>query len=77
VARQETVALPEPLVILAGIAAPQVRPGGTELVRLTVPAKPFRALMVIVEFAETPTLTGAGGVALIVKSVKLKTAVAL
>jgi hypothetical protein len=45
-------------------------------VRLTTPAKPFSAVTVIVEVAETPTLTAAGEDAAIVKSTKLKVALA-
>ena len=45
--------------------------------RLTVPVKPFRAVTVIVEVAETPALTAAGDVAVILKSVTVKVAVAL
>ena len=76
VARQETVALPDPLAMIEGATAPQVRPSGTMSVSVTFPVKPFSALMVAVEFPKMPALTGAGEVALIVKSVKLKMAVA-
>jgi len=43
----------------------------------TVPVNPFTAATVIVEVAETPALTAAGDVALTVKSVTVKVAVAL
>jgi len=71
----ETVAVPE-LVTLAGVIAPQVRLAGTVSVRLTVPVKPFTAATVIVEVAEVPTVTEAGDVADIVKSVTVNVAVA-
>ena len=72
---QATVAVPE-LVTLPGVIAPQVRFAGTVSVRATVPVKPFTAVMVIVEVAETPALTAAGEVADTVKSVTVKVAVA-
>jgi hypothetical protein len=75
VARHETVALPEP-PMLGGVTAPHVRPVGTISARVTFPAKPFSAPIVTVEFAKTPALTGPGDVALIVKSVTVKIAVA-
>ena len=62
---------------LAGVIAPQDRPEGTVSLRVVVPLKPFRAPMVMVEFAEMPALTGAGEEALTVKSVKVKMAVAV
>jgi hypothetical protein len=71
----ETVAVPE-LVTLVGVIAPQVRLAGTVSVRLTVPVNPFTAVTVIVEVAEVPTVTAAGEVAEIVKSVTVKVAVA-
>ncbi len=55
----ETVAVPEP-VTLAGVIAPQVRPAGGVSVRLVTPAKPFRAVIVIVEVADEPAFTAAG-----------------
>ncbi len=72
---QETVAVPEP-VTLVGVMAPQVRPAGGVSVRLTTPAKPFTAVIVMVEVAEDPALTAAGEDAAIVKSTKLNVAVA-
>ncbi len=61
-ALQETVAVPEP-VMLPGVIAPQVKPAGTESVRTTTPEKPFTAETVMVEDAETPAFTAAGDVA--------------
>jgi hypothetical protein len=72
---QETVAVPE-LVTLAGLISPQVNPDGRVSVRLTVPLKWLTAATVIVEVAETPELTAAGDVAVIVKSVTMNVAVA-
>ena len=48
---QATVAVPEP-VTLVGLIAPQVRPAGGVSVRLTTPANPFNAVIVIVEVAD-------------------------
>ena len=59
-----------------GVIAPQVRLTGTVSVRLTVPVKPFTAVIVIVEVADTSAFTAAGDVAEIVKSVIAKVAVA-
>jgi hypothetical protein len=71
---QETVTVPE-LVTLVELMAPQVRPEGTVSVRLTVPVNPLRAVTVIVDVAEVPTVTAVGEVAAIVKSVTAKVAV--
>ena len=71
---QETVAVPEP-VTLVGVIAPQVRLAGTVSVRLTVPANPLSAVIVMVEVAEVPTVTAAGEDAAIVKSRTVKVAV--
>ena len=73
---QETVAVPEP-VMLVGLIAPQVRPDGTVSVRLTMPAKPFSAVTVMVEVAEVLMTTEAGEDAAIVKSRTVKIAVAV
>jgi hypothetical protein len=73
---QVSVAVPE-FVMVLGVIAPQVRPAGTVSVRLTVPAKPFTAVTVIVEVSEPPTGTEAGEVAAIVKSVTVNVAVVL
>lgn len=74
-ALQETVAEPEP-VTLVGVTAPQVRPAGTVSVRETTPANPFTPATVKVDAADWPTLTAAGEDAAMVKSTKLKVAVA-
>jgi len=50
---QDTVAVPEPVRLL-GVMAPQFSPDGTASVRVTVPAKPFCPVMVIVELADCP-----------------------
>ena len=71
---QARVAVPAP-VILAGVIAPQVNPAGIVSVKVTVPAKPFRPVIVIVDVAEDPVVAE-GDVALIVKSTKLNVAVA-
>ena len=62
---------------LDGVMAPQVKPAGTVSVRATVPANPFTAPTVIVETADVPAFTAAGEVAAIVKSTKLRVAVAV
>ena len=71
----ETVAVPDP-VTLVGVIAPQVRPVAGVSVRLTTPAKPLRAVTVIVDVADWPAFTAAGEDAAIVKSTKLNVAVA-
>jgi hypothetical protein len=76
VALHETAAVPNPAT-LVGVMVPQVSPDGTLSIRLTSPAKWFRAVTIIVEVAELPALTGAGEVAVIVKSRNWKVAVAL
>jgi hypothetical protein len=63
----ETVAVPEPVTLLGAIE-PQARPGGTISVMITLPAKPFNEVTVIVEVADMLTLTWPGDVAVIVKS---------
>ena len=70
---QATVAVPEP-VTLVGVIAPQVSPVGGVSVRLTTPAKPLSAAIVMVEVADWPALTAVGEDAAIVKSTKLKVA---
>jgi len=62
--------------MVLGVIVPQLRPEGTVSVRVTVPVKLFSALMVMVEVVETPALAAAGEVAVIVKSVNVKMAVA-
>jgi hypothetical protein len=71
----ETVAVPEPVTV-PGVIAPQVKPAGTVSVRVTTPAKPLIAAMVIVDTADWPAFIAAGDVAVIVKSTKLKVALA-
>jgi hypothetical protein len=61
--------------MLFGLMAPQVRFAGTVSVRLTVPVNPLIAVTVIVEVAEVPTVTAAGEVAAIEKSVTVNVAV--
>ncbi len=68
---QATVAVPE-FVTLVGDIAPQLKLAGTVSVRLTIPVNPFNAETVIVEVADVPTVTAAGEVALILKSVTVK-----
>jgi len=76
VALHETVAVPEP-VMLVGAMVPQASPDGTVSVRMITPVKWFIATRVIVELAELPALAGAGEAAAIVKSRNWKVAVAL
>ena len=71
-----TVAVPA-LVILGGVIAPQVRFAGTVSVKATVPENPFSAPIVIVDVTDVPTVTAAGEVAEIVKSLTAKVAVAV
>lgn len=67
--------MPEPVTVL-GVMAPHVKPDGTVSVRVTTPENPFNAVIVIVDVAEPPTVAE-GEVAAIVKSWKLKVAVAV
>jgi len=46
---------------------PHVRPDGTVSVRMTIPAKWFAPVTVIVAMAELPALAGLGELAVIVK----------
>jgi len=62
----ETVALPGAVTLL-GVMAPQNKPLGMVSVSMTVPGKPFRGEMVIVELVDEPSFTAVGGDALIVK----------
>lgn len=55
-------------VTLPGVIAPQVRLAGTVSVRVTVPEKEPIAATVIVDVADTPALTAAGEVAVMLKS---------
>ena len=62
---------------LLGVIAPQVKLAGTVSVRVTVPLNTPTAVTVIVELADVPTVTAAGEVADIVKSLLLKVKVAV
>ncbi len=65
-------------ITLAGLMAVQVSPVGRGVSeRATVPAKPLTAVTVIVETAEEPAFVAAGEVAVMVKSMKVKVAVAV
>jgi len=64
-------------VTLRGLIAPQDKLAGTVSVRETVPVNPLTAATVIVDVADVPTVTAAGDVADIVKSVTVKVAVVL
>ena len=75
VALQDTVAVPGPVTV-SGVMVPQFRPDGTVSVRVTTPAKPFAAVIVIVEEEDCPAFTAAGVEAAMVKSTKLNVAVA-
>lgn len=61
---------------LEGVIEPQVRPDDAVSVRLTVPVKPLRAVMVIVDVADVPMGAADGEVATIEKSATVKTTVA-
>jgi len=56
---QETVAVPE-LVMVLGEIVLQLSPVGMVSVRDTIPVKPFRAVIVMVEVGDWPTLAWAG-----------------
>jgi len=73
---QETVAVPEP-VTLDGVIAPQVRLAGTVSVSVTVPVNEPIAVTVIVDVADVPAFTAAGEVAVMLKSLEVKTNVAV
>ena len=64
---QEIVAVPEP-IRLDGVIAPQFSPVGIAPVRLTVALNPLAGRSVIVDVAAVPAVTGAGVVAVSVKS---------
>ena len=64
-------------VTLPGVIGPQVRFAGTVSVRVTVPEKLPTVDTVIVEVADAPTVTAAGEVAVIVKSLRLNVKVAV
>ena len=48
---QDTVAVPEPVIVL-GVIAPHVNPAGTVSVSVTTPENPLTAVTVIVEVAD-------------------------
>ena len=73
-ALHETVAEPEP-VTLVGTIVPHIRPLDRVSVRLTTPAKWFRAVIVTVEVAVMFTLALAGEAASIIKSWNMNVAV--
>jgi hypothetical protein len=62
VALHETVAVPDPVMLL-GLIDPQLRPDGMVSVRDTVPENPLSAVIVTVEVLDWPALVGAGEVA--------------
>jgi hypothetical protein len=64
---QETVAVPDPVMVVGDIA-PHVSPVGIESVSETVPVKWLSGDTVMVDVVETPALMGDGDVAEIVKS---------
>lgn len=66
VALQDTVAVPDPVMLL-GVIVPHVKPEGTVSVSAIVLVKWLTAVTVIVELADIPALTGEGEVAVIVK----------
>ena len=51
-------------ITLVGLIALQLTAGGGVSDRFTVPVKPFRSVTVIVEFANIPTFTEVGEIAL-------------
>ena len=67
VALHETVAVPDPIMLL-GIIDPQVRPDGIVSVRDTVPENPFSADTVMVDVPDCPALIGVGELAEMEKS---------
>lgn len=74
-ALQRIVAVSETRTLF-GLIASQEMPLGAMSVRLTVPTKPFNEPMITLELADEPTVEAAGECAVIVKSTKLKVAVA-
>lgn len=69
--------MPKPVTF--GVPSVAVRPADGLAERLTAPEKPFWAVTVIVDVPEAPIITGPmeAGLALMVKSLKLKVAVAV
>ena len=74
-ALHETVAVPDPLLMLLGVISPQVKPEGAMSVRATEPVKPFNGVIVMVETAEDPAFTSAGEFAAMIKSWNMKIAI--
>ncbi len=64
-------------VKLLGVIAPHVRFAGTVSVSVTVPENEPIAATVIVEVADVPAVTAAGEVAAMLKSLEVKTNVAV
>ena len=64
---QDTVAVPDPETLPKDVGL-QVSPDGTVSVSWTVPAKPLRAVTVIVEIALWPVFTAVGEDATMLKS---------
>jgi len=75
VALHETVAVPDPLLMLLGVIGPQLRPEGAMSVRATEPVKPFNGLTLMVETEEDPAFTSAGEFAAMMKSWNMKIAI--
>ncbi len=71
---QDTVEVPDPIT-LVGLITAHTRPDGTVSVRLIVPLKWLRAVMLIVAVACWPVSVAAGEVAAMVKSLNVNVAV--
>ena len=74
-ALQETVAVPDP-ARLPGVIEPHVSPEGIVSIMVTVPEKPLRAVMEMVDRVDAPELTGVGMEAVMLKSWNRNVAVA-
>jgi len=70
-----TVAVPDP-ARLPGVIVPQVRPEGAVSIKVTVPEKPLRGVMEMVDTVEAPELTGVGMEVVMLKSWNRNVAVA-
>jgi hypothetical protein len=70
----DTVAEPEFVTLLGEIAAHD-RPNGTVSAKLTAPVKPLSAVIVTVDVEDVSTVTAAGDVAEMLKSVIVSVAV--
>ena len=58
---QERVAVPEPITLFGVTGDGQTNPaGGVPFAKFTVPAKPFKAVTVMVDVAVEPTVADAG-----------------